>query len=138
MLCILAFAAIRTTCEKNIANCKLLFHISVLSFPGFECGINITGYSAELTPLSVDVPSGSSVTLTCRTTPLVTFPQWYIDDEAFTVDRLPVDFTANESSIRFAAEDDVEIFCFFRVILGGSVVNICSKPSSIAVDGPRG
>ncbi|CAI8035194.1 hypothetical protein GBAR_LOCUS19766 [Geodia barretti] len=118
VLCILAFAAIRTTC--------------------FECGINITGYSAELTPLSVDVPSGSSVTLTCRTTPLVTFPQWYIDDEAFTADRLPVDFTANESSIRFAAEDDVEIFCFFRVILGGSVVNICSKPSSIAVEGPRG
>ena len=87
----------------------------------------------------MDVPAGATVTLTCTTTTPQgpTLPQWQINGVEFTASRLPADFTVDGSSIRFTADANVDIRCFFSIISGGSVVSICSEPSSIGVEGPR-
>ena len=105
---------------------------------GFE--YTNTNISVMLTPESKIVPEGEVLTLTCNTTlPGAVFPQWMLNENTFSVTHLPLGFTANKSSLQFTFDgDDVDIRCVFRILYGGSVINICSNPSRIRTDGARG
>ena len=122
-----AFAAIPTIlCER--------FQVQII---GLECS-NMTDSSVTLTPDSTTAAKGDVVTLTCNTTLPATFPQWLINEDLFTVTHLPVGFTASDFSLQFMFDGDVDIRCVFRLVSGGSIVNICSNIARVVTDGPRG
>ena len=111
-----------------------------LLLPGLECA-SVPDYSVELGPmLTPDVEPGDPVTLTCSTTMTgATFPDWEINAVVFPVTHLPLAFTANETSIQYVFEGDVDIRCVFKILSEGSIVNICSNDARITgVEGARG
>jgi hypothetical protein len=122
----------------------MIAFVSVLAVLGFaaiptilclEC--NMTDYSVTLTPESTIATRGEVVTLTCNTTLPATFPQWLINNDLFTVTHLPVGFAAGDSDLQFTFDGDVDIRCVFRLLSGGSIVNICSNLARVVTDGPR-
>ena len=108
----------------------------MLLSPGLEC--NITDYSVTLTPESTIAARGEVVTLTCNTSLPATYPQWIINNDLFTVTHLPRGFTASDSDLQFTIDGDVDIRCVFRLLSGGSIINICSNPARVVTNGPRG
>ena len=94
--------------------------------------------SVTLTPEATTAARGEVVTLTCNTTRPATFPQWLINDDLFTVTHLPVGFTASDFSLQFTFDGDVDIRCVFRLLSGGSIVNICSNIARVVAVGLRG
>ena len=93
-----------------------------------------TGYTAALQPEDIVTASeGELITLMCSTT--THFPRWRINDNEYKVTLLPPGFTADGLNLEYIFETSrVNISCFFRVIAGGSVVDICS-PNTIVVPG---
>ena len=98
----------------------------------------MTDYSVTLTPESTIATRGEVVTLTCNTTLPATYPQWIINNDLFTVTHLPRGFTASDSDLQFTFDGDVDIRCVFRLLSGGSIINICSNIARVITTGPRG
>ena len=100
-----------------------------------ECAF---GDSVTLTPEATIAARGEVITLTCNTALPATFPQWLINNDLFTVTHLPVGFAASDSDLQFTFDGDVDIRCVFRLLSGGSIINICSNLARVVTDGPRG
>ena len=96
------------------------------------------GVSVELVPASLTRNEGETVNLQCVTNIEATYPRWIIGNQVFTVTNLPIGITVDGSNISFPFDGDVTIRCFYTRFSAGSVVNVCSNPSTIVSNGPKG
>ena len=111
--------------------------MAILLSPALDC-VSVPGVSVELVPASLTRNEEETVNLQCVTRIEATYPRWIIGNQVFTVTNLPSAFTVDRSNISFPFDGNVEIRCFYTVFSSGSVVNVCSNPSRIVSNGPRG
>ena len=106
-------------------------------FVGIDCA---DGYHARVQPDILIAPEGDMVKFTCSTNLDAAYPMWKIDDAEYDVASHPPDIKFNGMSIEFQMPHiSVEVRCFFKAYLEGSIIDICSNTAvTLLPEGSRG
>lgn len=93
--------------------------------------MNIEDYYVTLEPEGTTIVfDGYEVNLVCSTNLPATYARWEINGQKYS-DSVPPGFIANEFNIDFTFEETVQIRCFIRIFIDGSLADVCSNTATI-------
>ena len=97
--------------------------------------MEVDGFYVALQPAgSMTVTEGDNLHFVCSTNLLANYARWEINDVKYP-DNLPPGFSASGFNIEFSIEETVQIRCFIRVFIGGSLADACSNTATVALEG---
>ncbi|CAI8013387.1 hypothetical protein GBAR_LOCUS8496 [Geodia barretti] len=99
-----------------------------------EC-VEIDNFYVALQPAgSMTATEGDNLHFVCSTNLPANYARWEINDVKFP-DNLPPGFSASGFTIEFSIEETVQIRCFIRVSISGSLADVCSNTATAALEG---
>ena len=111
--------------------------LAMACFPyliGSEC-VEIDNFYVALQPAgSMTATEGDNLHFVCSTNLPANYARWEINDVKFP-DNLPPGFSASGFTIEFSIEETVQIRCFIRVSISGSLADVCSNTATVALEG---